>query len=77
MRNRAPGVDGTISADLIHQLTDLAVDQLDQLSGGELTRRTERADEPVFSTTDVVRALLKTPKPPPRAVASADEGLTS
>lgn len=61
VRNRASGLDGTLSAELIQRLTDLSPAQLDRLSGGELTRHTQRADQRAHATTDVVRALLGTP----------------
>lgn len=63
VRNRASGRDGPMSAELIRQLTDLTPDQLDQLSGGELTRAGGRCDQPTHLTVDVVRALLTTSQP--------------
>ncbi len=65
VRNRASGRDGPMSAELIRQLTDLTPDELDQLSGGELTRHAGQRDPPMYVTLDVVRALLSTPRPRP------------
>jgi hypothetical protein len=61
VRNRATALDGTVSAELVLQLTGLTVVQLDLLSGGELTRHTDQADQLTFRSIDMVRALLKTP----------------
>jgi hypothetical protein len=65
VRNRAGGLDGKMSAELIHQLTDLTPAQLDRFSRGELSRARAHPDPadqaPAYLTTDVVRALLKTP----------------
>jgi hypothetical protein len=75
VRNRASGLDGTITPELIKQLTDLTPAQLDRLSRGELTRHADQADrahhaDPVeYLTTDVVRALLNTPRPRIKGVA--------
>lgn len=66
MRNRASGLDGTITAELVKELTDLTPAQLNRLSRGELTRHAEQADRPArpatYRTLDVVRALLHTPR---------------
>lgn len=67
VRNRASGRDGTISAELIKELTGLTPAQLDHLSGGELTRHAQQADGRGYATPDVVRALLSTPRQPRRA----------
>lgn len=61
VRNRASGRDGPMSAELIRRLTDLTPAQLDQLSGGELTRDGAQLDQHTYLTLDVVRALLNTP----------------
>lgn len=66
VRNRATGRDGPMSAELIRQLTDLTPVQLDQLSGGELTRHAAAPDDPTYLTLDVIRALLNTPRRDPR-----------
>jgi hypothetical protein len=57
--------DGTISAELIQQLTDLTPRQLNRLSNGELTRHGDQTDREVYPTTNVIRAVLKTPRPEP------------
>ena len=67
VRNRASGRDGRITPELIRQLTGLTPAQLNQLSRGELDRLREHNDPAdqasPYLTTDVVRALLKTPRP--------------
>jgi hypothetical protein len=59
---RASAYDGTIPAELVRQLTDLSPAELDHLSDGELTCRGGRVGDEVFSTTDVIAAVLKTPR---------------
>lgn len=54
-----------MSAELIRQLTGLTPAQLDQLSGGELTRHAAAPDQPTYLTLDVVRALLRAPRSRP------------
>ena len=63
VRNRATGLDGRMSAELIRQLIDLTPAELDDLSGGELTRHAGPSDPPAYLTLDVVRALLSAPWP--------------
>lgn len=63
LRDRASFADGTITAELVRQLTDLTPRQLDRLSMGELSRDGTAADRDVYPAVDVVRALLKTPWP--------------
>ena len=57
-----------MSAELIRQLTDLTPAQLDQLSGGELTRNGGQPDQPTYLTLDLVRAILKTPQSQPHGL---------
>lgn len=66
VRNRASGSDGTLTAELIKELTDLTPSQLNRLSKGELTRNADQANhptgQPTYLTIDVIRALLQTPR---------------
>lgn len=68
VRNRASGSDGTLTAELIKELTDLTPPQLNRLSKGALTRHADPANhptgQPTYLTIDVVRALLQTPRRP-------------
>lgn len=70
VRNRATELNGTVSAELVRQLTGLNPAQLDRLSGGELTRHAEHADQRTFLIADLVRALLNTPWPRAKSVAA-------
>ena len=64
LRKRANGPDGSITAELIQQLTDLTPDQLNDLSDGDLTRDHDPAEAAgVYPTTIFIRALLNTPRP--------------
>ncbi|MDQ4053280.1 MAG: hypothetical protein M3237_11365 [Actinomycetota bacterium] len=63
--NSAAG--GTVTAELIEQLTDLTPRQLDRVSRGELTRSADPADHEggaSYRIRDVVRAVLSIPTTP-------------
>jgi hypothetical protein len=64
VRNRAGRPAGIVTSDLILALTDLTPTELDQLSGGALSRA-ERTLPASFQTIDLVRALISTPFDPP------------
>ncbi|WP_426247226.1 hypothetical protein [Nocardioides sp. LHG3406-4] len=63
VRNRAASPDGVIAADLIQWLTDLSPAQLDRLAGAQLHHHLDPQSGAVtYSTADVIRALLNTPR---------------
>lgn len=66
--------DGLMPPELLRQLTDLTPNELDTLSGGELTRHHDRSTpDHSYPTTDVIRALICTPPndPTPHSRATA------
>lgn len=64
VRSRANAAEGSMTAELVQRLTGLTAQELDQLSGGQLSDAAGSSTGPgSYRTVDVVRALLRTPRP--------------